>query len=45
MEMNGETMIHRSIEEVAEYVLDVNNDANWRYGIEEKYFQTEFTDH
>jgi len=35
MEMNGETMIHRSIEEVIEYVLDVNNDANWRYGVDE----------
>ena len=40
MEMNGETMIHRSIEEVSEYVLDVNNDANWRYGVDESGFRS-----
>jgi hypothetical protein len=40
MEMNGTTIIHRPIEEVAEYVLDVTNDANWRYGVDESGFRS-----
>lgn len=40
MEMNGETMIHRSIEDVSDYVMDISNDANWRYGVDESGFRS-----
>ena len=33
--MNGTTIIGLPVEEVADYVLDVANDANWRYGVDE----------
>ena len=39
MEINGKTMIHRPIEEVVKYVMDVNNDANWRKGVDESGFR------
>jgi hypothetical protein len=38
MEMNGTTIIHRPIEEVTNYVLDVTKDANWRNGVDESGF-------
>ena len=34
MDMNGTTIIHCPVEEVSNYVLDVSNDANWRYGVD-----------
>lgn len=34
MEMNGTTVIARTVDEVSAYVLDVSNDANWRYGVD-----------
>jgi hypothetical protein len=40
MEMNGTTLIARSVDEVAAYVLDVSNDANWRYGVDESGFRS-----
>jgi hypothetical protein len=40
MEMNGTTLIARSVGEVAAYVLDVSNDANWRYGVDESGFRS-----
>ena len=40
MEMNGTTIIHRPIEIVSEYVLDVTNDTNWRYGVDESGFRS-----
>jgi hypothetical protein len=40
MEMNGTTLIARSVGEVAAYVLDVSNDANWRYGADESGFRS-----
>lgn len=35
MEMNGTVVIHRPVDVVSEYVMDVANDANWRTGIDE----------
>lgn len=35
MEMNGTTVIQCPVEEVSKYVLDLCNDANWRYGVDE----------
>jgi hypothetical protein len=40
MEMNGTTLVARSVGEVAAYVLDVSNDANWRYGVDESGFRS-----
>jgi len=40
MEMNGTTMIQLSIEEVADYVLDVTNDTYWRYRVDESGFRS-----
>jgi hypothetical protein len=40
MEMNGTTLIARSGGKVAAYVLDVSNDANWRYGVDESGFRS-----
>ena len=34
MDMNGTTIIQCPLEEVSNYVLDVSNDANWRYGVD-----------
>ena len=34
MDMNGTTIIRCQVEEVSNYVLDVSNDANWRYGVD-----------
>ena len=38
--MNGTTIIQLSIEEVADYVLDVTNDAYWRYGVDKSGFRS-----
>jgi hypothetical protein len=35
MEMNGTVLIKRPLKEVEAYVLDVSNDVNWRYGVDE----------
>ena len=40
MEMNGTPIIQLSIEEVADYVLNVTNDAYWRYGVDESGFRS-----
>lgn len=40
MEMNGTTMIRRPVEEVVNYVLDVSNDKNWRYKVDESGFRS-----
>lgn len=38
--MDGTTIIHRPVEEVAEYVLDPTNDVNWRHGVDESGFRS-----
>jgi len=40
VELNGKTLIARSVDEVSAYVLDVSNDANWRYGVDESGFRS-----
>ena len=35
MKMNGTTVIHCPVKDVAEFVMDVQNDAQWRYGVDE----------
>ncbi len=40
MEMNGTTVIARTVDEVSSYVLDVSNDANWRYGVDESGYRS-----
>jgi hypothetical protein len=40
MEMNAITVIARTIDEVSSYVLDVSNDANWRYGVDESGYRS-----
>lgn len=40
MEMHGTTIILRPVNEVADYVLDVSNDVNWRYGVDESGFRS-----
>ena len=40
MEMNGTTVIARTVDEVAAYVSDVSNDAHWRYGIDESGYRS-----
>lgn len=34
MEMNGTTIIRCPVEEVSNYVMEVSNDASWRYGVD-----------
>lgn len=38
--MNGSTVIARTVDEVSAYVLDVSNDASWRYGVDESGFRS-----
>jgi hypothetical protein len=40
MEMNGTTLVARPAGEVAAYLWDVSNDANWRYGVNESGFRS-----
>lgn len=40
MEINGTTLIARTVDEVSAYVLDVSNDANWRHGVDESGFRS-----
>ena len=40
MEMNGAQIIARPVDVVSAYVLDVSNDANWRYGVDESGFRS-----
>jgi hypothetical protein len=40
VEMNGKTVIARTVEEVSAYVLDVSNDANWRYGVDQSGYRS-----
>ena len=40
MEMNGTIVIARTVDEVSSYVLDVSNDANWRYGVDESGYRS-----
>ena len=40
MEMHATTVIRRPVKELAEYVLDVSNDANWRHGVDESGFRS-----
>lgn len=40
MEMNGTTVIARPVDEVSAYVLDVSNDASWRYGVDESGYRS-----
>jgi len=40
MEMSGKIVIARTIDEVSGYVLDVSNDANWRYGVDESGYRS-----
>ncbi len=35
MELNGTTLIAQPVDKVSAYVMDVSNDANWRYGVDE----------
>ena len=38
--MNGRTVIARTIDDVSSYVLDVSNDVNWRYGVDESGYRS-----
>ena len=40
MEMKATTTIARPVDEVSTYVLDVSNDANWRYGVDESGYRS-----
>ena len=40
MEMNGTTLIARPVDVVSAYVMDVSNDANWRYGVDESGYRS-----
>jgi hypothetical protein len=40
MEMNGKTLIARPVDVVSAYVMDVSNDANWRYGVDESGYRS-----
>ncbi len=35
MELNGTTLIAQPVDRVSAYVMDVSNDVNWRYGVDE----------
>lgn len=40
MEMHGTAVIARTVDDVCAYVLDVSNDANWRYGVDESGYRS-----
>jgi len=40
MNMNGSTVIRRTVEDVSKYVLNVSNDASWRYGVDQSGYRS-----
>jgi hypothetical protein len=40
MEMNGTAVIARTVDDVFAYVMDVSNDASWRYGVDASGFRS-----